>query len=123
MQPSVDVSELEEQPAGSRQRIFVVEDDEDIARLIRHNLVTAGYDVRIFLNGTNVIPQAVREQPSLFLLDVMLPGSDSCDLCSEIRQHETFSKTPLILLPAKSEEADRIKGLELGGDDYITKPF
>ena len=123
MLPSVDVSEVEEQPAGSRQRIFVVEDDEDIARLIRHNLVTAGYDVRIFLNGTNVIPQAVREQPSLFLLDVMLPGSDGFDLCRQIRQHETLAKTPVIFLTAKSEEADRIKGLELGGDDYITKPF
>jgi len=123
MQPSVDVSEPEAPPATRRQRVFVVEDDEDIARLIRHNLVTAGYDVRIFLNGTNVIPQAVREQPSLFLLDVMLPGSDGFDLCRQIRQHETLSKTPVIFLTAKSEEADRIKGLELGGDDYITKPF
>ena len=123
MQSSIDVSEFQAQPAGGRQRIFVVEDDEDIARLIRHNLLTAGYDVRIFLGGNNVLPQAVREQPSLFLLDVMLPGSDGFDLCRQIRQHELLSKTPVIFLTAKSDEADRVKGLELGGDDYITKPF
>lgn len=123
MQSPIDVSEFQAQPAGGRQRIFVVEDDEDIAHLIRHNLLNAGYDVRIFLSGNNVLPQAVREQPSLFLLDVMLPGSDGFDLCRQIRQHELLAKTPVIFLTAKSDEADRVKGLELGGDDYITKPF
>jgi DNA-binding response OmpR family regulator len=123
MQPSIDVSDFEERPAASRQRIFVVEDDEDIGRLIRHNLVAAGYDVQNFLSSNNVVSQAQREQPSLFLLDVMLPGSDGFDLCRQIRQDPKLAKIPIIFLTARTDEADRVKGLELGGDDYITKPF
>src|SRR5579862_1500847 len=123
MQPSVDVSDFEDRPAASRQRIFVVEDDEDIGRLIRHNLVAAGYDVQNFLSSNNVVSQAQREQPSLFLLDVMLPGSDGFDLCRQIRQDIKLAKIPIIFLTARTEEADRVRGLELGGDDYISKPF
>jgi len=123
MQPSVDVSDFEDRPAASRQRIFVVEDDEDIGRLIRHNLVAAGYDVQNFLSSNNVVSQAQREQPSLFLLDVMLPGSDGFDLCRQIRQDIKLAKIPIIFLTARTDEADRVRGLELGGDDYITKPF
>jgi two-component system phosphate regulon response regulator PhoB len=106
-----------------RQRIFVVEDEADIGHLIRHNLEAAGYDVQTFLNGSTVVAQAQREQPSLFLLDVMLPGTDGFDLCRQIRLTETLAKIPIIFLTAKADEPDRVKGLELGGDDYITKPF
>jgi DNA-binding response OmpR family regulator len=109
--------------AVSRSLIFVVEDEEDIARLISHNLQAAGFDVQSFVSGGSVVSEALREPPSLFLLDVMLPGADGFDLCRQIRQTPTLSSTPVIFLTAKTTEADRVKGLELGGDDYITKPF
>jgi DNA-binding response OmpR family regulator len=109
--------------AVSRSLVFVVEDEEDIARLISHNLQAAGFDVQSFVSGVSVVSEALREMPSLFLLDVMLPGADGFDLCRQIRQTSTLSSTPIIFLTAKTAEADRVKGLELGGDDYITKPF
>lgn len=110
-------------PATFRPVIFVVEDEEDIARLISHNLQAAGFEVQSFVSGASVLTEAVREMPALFLLDVMLPGTDGFELCRHIRQTPALSATPIIFLTAKTGEADRIKGLELGGDDYITKPF
>jgi DNA-binding response OmpR family regulator len=104
-------------------RIFVVEDDLDIARLISHNLQAAGFEVQSFASSASVLSEAVREMPALFLLDVMLPGTDGFELCRHIRQTPALSATPVIFLTAKAGEADRVKGLELGGDDYITKPF
>jgi DNA-binding response OmpR family regulator len=106
-----------------RGRIFLVEDEADIALLVRHNLEAAGYDVQTFVSGAAVLMEAHREQPSLFLVDVMLPDTDGFDLCRQIRATPDLARTPVIFLTAKSEEADRVKGLELGGDDYITKPF
>jgi DNA-binding response OmpR family regulator len=106
-----------------RNLIFVVEDDEDIARLISHNLQAAGFEVQSFVSGASVITEALRAMPSLFLLDVMLPGMDGFELCRQIRQSSVISGTPIIFLTAKTAEADRVKGLELGGDDYVTKPF
>src|ERR1700689_4789025 len=110
-------------PAAFRPVIFVVEDDEDIARLISHNLQAAGFEVQSFVSGASVLTEAMREMPALFLLDVMLPGTDGFELCRHIRQTSILSATPIIFLTAKTAEADRVKGLELGGDDYITKPF
>ncbi len=110
-------------PRAMRPLIFVVEDDEDIARLVSHNLQTAGYEVQSFTSASSVLSEAVREMPALFLLDVMLPGTDGFELCRHIRQTPVLSATPIIFLTAKTSEADRIKGLELGGDDYVTKPF
>ena len=107
----------------SRSLVFVVEDEEDIARLISHNLQAAGFDVQSFVSGTSVIAEALRDVPSLFLLDVMLPGADGFELCRQIRQTATLSTIPIIFLTARTAEADRVKGLELGGDDYVTKPF
>ena len=106
-----------------RSLIFVVEDDADIARLITHNLRESGFSVQSFSSGAAVISDALREMPALFLLDVMLPGTDGFELCRHIRQTPALSATPVIFLTAKAAEADRVKGLELGGDDYITKPF
>lgn len=107
----------------SRNLIFVVEDDLDISRLIEHNLNSAGYQVSTFLSGTTVVPSAARMQPALFLLDIMLPEMNGYDLCRLIRQHDQLAKTPVIFLSAKSSEPDRVRGFEMGGDDYITKPF
>ena len=106
-----------------RPVIFVVEDDEDIARLVSHTLQNAGFEVQSFVNGSSVLTEAVRELPALFLLDVMLPGTDGFELCRHIRQTPALSAIPVIFLTAKVSESDRVKGLELGGDDYITKPF
>jgi DNA-binding response OmpR family regulator len=106
-----------------RPVIFVVEDDADIARLIAHNLHAAGFEVQSFASGNSVISEAVRDVPALFLLDIMLPGINGLELCRHIRQTPALSATPIIFLTAKAAEVDRIKGLELGGDDYITKPF
>jgi DNA-binding response OmpR family regulator len=110
-------------PSKTRHRIFVVEDDADILRLISHNLQGVGYEVQSFLNGSWVLAQALEHPPSLFLLDVMLPGTSGFDLCRQIRQISRLAGTPIIFLSARSEEADCIQGLELGGDDYIIKPF
>jgi DNA-binding response OmpR family regulator len=106
-----------------RPVVFVVEDDKDIARLVSHNLQAAGFEVQSFISGASVLTEAAREMPALFLLDVMLPGTDGFELCRHIRQTPALSATPIIFLTAKASESDRIKGLELGGDDYITKPF
>lgn len=103
--------------------VFVIEDDADISRLIAHNLRSAGFEVQSFLSGASVLREAIRDQPAVFLLDVMLPGSDGFELCRQIRQNSLLAATPIIFLTAKASESDRIKGLELGGDDYITKPF
>jgi DNA-binding response OmpR family regulator len=103
--------------------VFVVEDDEDIARLIAHNLLVAGFEPRGFISGKSVLTEALRETPSLFLLDVMLPGMDGFELCRQIRQTPALSVTPIIFLTARTSENEKLKGLELGGDDYITKPF
>jgi two-component system phosphate regulon response regulator PhoB len=103
--------------------IFLVEDDEDIARLVRHHLEAAGYAVQAFGEAGRVLASADREHPALFLLDIMVPGGDGLELCRRIRQSPTLTSTPVIFLTARGAEADRIVGLELGADDYITKPF
>ena len=106
-----------------KQNVFVVEDEADIARLIRHHLETAGYAVRTFAASTGVVAEAEKAPPSLFLLDIMVPGGDGFDLCRRIRQTPSIAMTPVIFLTAKSGESDRVLGLELGADDYISKPF
>lgn len=103
--------------------IFVVEDDPDISRLVRHHLEPAGFAVRLFAGGSTVIAEATRQRPALFLLDIMVPGRDGLDLCREIRQTSALAQVPVIFLTARSGEADRVLGLELGADDYIPKPF
>ena len=103
--------------------IYVVEDDPDVSRLIEHNLRTAGYEVSTFFSGAPVVPMAAMAQPSLFLLDIMLPGISGFDLCRQIRQHEQLGKTPVIFLSAKTQEPDRLLAFDVGGDGYITKPF
>jgi DNA-binding response OmpR family regulator len=103
--------------------IYIVEDDDDIAQLERHHLEAAGYTVRVFPRASTVMPQADRDRPGLFLLDIMVPGGDGLELCQRIRQSASLRATPVIFVTARSAEADRIVGLELGADDYISKPF
>ena len=106
-----------------RKLVFLIEDEADIARLVRHHLEQAGYGVRVFYNTTDVVREAEELRPALFLLDIMVPGGDGLDLCRRIRQNARIGATPVIFLTARVAESDRILGLELGADDYITKPF
>ena len=103
--------------------IFVLEDDQDISRLVQHNLEAAGFAVRTFVSPGAVLSDAERKTPDLFVLDIMVPGGDGLDLCRRIRKNPTLSAIPVIFLTARTSEADRVLGLELGADDYITKPF
>lgn len=105
-------------------KIYVVEDDLDIARLVRHNLESAGFRVRSYTGTANVLPDAQKERPSLLLLDIMIPGGDGLELCRQVRRAGApLATTPIVFLTAKTAEADRVLGLESGADDYITKPF
>ncbi len=106
-----------------KQTIFAVEDDSDIARLVRHHLEASGYAVRTFATTAGVIAEAEKQAPALFLLDIMVPGGDGLELCRRIRQTPSLAMTPVIFLTAKVSESDRVIGLELGADDYIPKPF
>jgi DNA-binding response OmpR family regulator len=105
------------------QTVFVLEDDTDISRLIQHHLETTGFAVRPFTTPVNLISDAERQPPALFLLDIMVPGGDGLDVCRRLRVHPALSTTPIIFLTARAGENDRVLGLELGADDYITKPF
>src|ERR1700741_504503 len=103
--------------------IFVVEDDPDISRLVRHHLENESFVVRVYPTGSNVLADAERQRPALFILDIMVPGKDGLEICRTIRQTAGLASVPVIFLTAKSSEADRVLGLELGADDYIGKPF
>jgi two-component system phosphate regulon response regulator PhoB len=105
------------------QTIFVLEDDADISRLVQHHLETAGFDARLYQTPTNLIPDAERQAPALFLLDIMVPGGDGMDVCRRLRNHTGLSTIPIIFLTARASENDRVLGLDMGADDYITKPF
>jgi two-component system phosphate regulon response regulator PhoB len=113
-----------EAAVNDKQKIFVVEDDLDIAHLVRHHLEVAGYRVRSYSSTHAVLADALKERPALMLLDIMVPGGDGIDLCRQVRQSgQALGGTPIVFLTARSSEADRIRGLEIGADDYITKPF
>jgi two-component system phosphate regulon response regulator PhoB len=105
------------------QTVFVLEDDADIARLIQHHLEAAGFPARIYATPASLIPDAERQAPALFLLDIMVPGGDGLDVCRRLRNHPALSAIPIIFVTARAGENDRVLGLELGADDYITKPF
>jgi DNA-binding response OmpR family regulator len=104
-------------------RILVAEDDPDIGNLLDHYLKKAGFLPTIVPSGSAVMPQIKRDTPDLIVLDLMLPGLDGLQLCRAIRADAATAAIPIIMLTAKAEESDRIVGLELGADDYITKPF
>ena len=106
-----------------KQTVFLVEDEPDIALLIRHHLEGAGFAVSGFPNASGVVQAAELACPSLFLIDIMLPGGNGFDLCRQLRKAPTLNKAPIIFVTARTGEPDRVAGLDLGADDYITKPF
>jgi two-component system alkaline phosphatase synthesis response regulator PhoP len=107
----------------SEYKILAVDDEEHIQELIKFNLENSGYKVICCGTGNEALKIVRSERPDLVLLDVMLPGIDGYDVCKEIRKDNNISNIPIIMITAKSEELDKILGLELGSDDYMTKPF
>jgi len=105
------------------QTVFVLEDDTDISRLVQYQLERAGFAVKPYAAIGSIVQDAERARPALFLLDVMVPGGDGMDLCRRLRLNPVLSSVPIIFLTARAAENDRVQGLELGADDYITKPF
>jgi len=106
-----------------KQTIIVLEDDADIANLVQHHLQLAGFIVRVCSTGDQVIPLARKQPPTLFLLDIMVPGGSGFEVCRQIRESRDLASIPIIFLTAKASEEDRVRGLDLGADDYIAKPF
>lgn len=104
-------------------KIFIVEDDENIRELVLYALKSAGFDVAGFERGEEFWCKMQKESPGLILLDIMLPGEDGIAILKKLRQDTKTDRLPVIMLTAKGSEYDRVKGLDLGADDYITKPF
>lgn len=103
--------------------VLIIEDDPDIRELTRYNLTQEGYTVREAANGGDGLDQAQEGAVDLILLDLMLPGMDGLEVCRRIRSSEDMRAIPVIMLTAKGEEVDVVAGLEVGADDYVTKPF
>lgn len=106
-----------------KDTILIVEDEKDIAKMIEYNLKKEGYKTIIASDGEVAIDAAISKLPDLILLDLMLPGLGGLDVCKELRAERKTATIPIIMLTAKSQEADKVIGLELGADDYVTKPF
>lgn len=106
-----------------RQRIVVIEDEKDLAELVRYNLRKEGFEVEVFTSGRPGFEYLRRHPVDLLILDIMLPDDDGLDFCRRLRSQERTRSLPVIFLTAKGSEVDRIVGLEIGGDDYVTKPF
>lgn len=104
-------------------KILIVEDDSDIVELLTYNLQEAGFETEAVFNGGDAIERAVEMQPSLIILDLMLPEVDGLEVCRLLKQDTQTADIPIIMLTAKGEEIDRVIGLQLGADDYVTKPF
>jgi two-component system, OmpR family, alkaline phosphatase synthesis response regulator PhoP len=105
------------------KKVAIVEDEAELATLIEYNLTRGGFQTRIFAGGESTLRDLEAYRPDLIVLDVMLPGHDGFELCRRIRMGEKMARTPVVFLTARSDEVDRVLGLEIGGDDYITKPF
>lgn len=109
--------------APAKHRIAIVEDEPDIASLVSGSLQKEGYKVDLYPTGERFIRALQKHAPDLVLLDLMLPDADGFEICKSLRRNEAWSRIPIIIMTAKSEESDKIVGLELGADDYVTKPF
>ncbi len=104
-----------------KEKILIIEDEEDLVKGLKLNLLDEGYVVDYALNGKEGLGKALTEKPDLILLDIMLPGMNGLDICKELRRNNM--DIPILMLTAKGEEIDKVIGLEMGADDYISKPF
>ena len=105
------------------EKILVVEDEEDVLELVRYNLGKNGYKVDTAMSGEEALQKAMRTTPDLILLDLMLPAVDGLEVCRTVKNDPRTQHVPVVMLTAKGEEADIVAGLEMGADDYVTKPF
>ena len=105
------------------KRIAIVEDETELASLLEYNLSRSGYETQVLGGAGGTLKCLEQARPDLILLDVMLPELDGFELCRQIRQSAVLGRTPVLFLTARSDEVDRVLGLEIGGDDYMTKPF
>lgn len=108
---------------ATKESILVIEDDPDIRELLQRSLEREGYRVHVSADGEAGLREADARRPSVVLLDLMLPGVDGLEVCRLLKQNDQMATTPVIMLTAKGEESDVVLGLELGADDYVTKPF
>ena len=106
-----------------KDKILIVDDEEDIIELLRYNLAREGYDIFAAATGEEALVTADSQPVNLIVLDLMLPGIDGLEVLRRIKTKNNTQSVPIILLTAKGEEADVVAGLELGADDYVTKPF
>lgn len=107
----------------ANERILIVDDEEDVLELIRYNLDKNGYKIITATSGEEAITEAKSKTPDLIVLDLMLPGIDGLEVCKKLKSDVKTERVPIIMLTAKGEESDIVTGLELGADDYVTKPF
>ena len=107
----------------AKEKLLVIEDEEDILELLEYNLRKEGYRVSCAATGEDGLRAASDDPPDLVLLDLMLPGIDALDVCKRLKSGVSTQSIPIIMITARSEESDMVAGLELGADDYITKPF
>src|SRR6185295_16099898 len=105
------------------KKILIAEDEHDLIRLLKYNLEAQGLRVSSVTDGSLVLAEIRRDEPDLLMLDLMLPGMDGLEICRQVRKHDKYAGIPILMLTARSEEADRVVGLEIGADDYVTKPF
>jgi phosphate regulon transcriptional regulator PhoB len=106
-----------------KETVLIIEDEKNIAELVKYNLQQEGFLVLHSNRGDSGLEQARKSKPDLIVLDLMLPGLDGIEICKILKQNEKTAGVPIIMLTAKAQESDRIVGLELGADDYVTKPF
>jgi phosphate regulon transcriptional regulator PhoB len=107
----------------SKEKILMVEDEKDIAKMLEYNLQKEGFKTFVARDGEDALDATRREHPDLILLDLMLPGMDGLEVCKTLKADTKTAYVPIIMLTAKSQESDKIVGLEIGADDYVTKPF
>ncbi len=105
------------------KRVLIIEDDKDIVELVRYNLEKDGFQVAASGDGATGLAQVRKSPPDLLVLDLMLPRLSGLEICKEVRRDASLNRLPILMLTARGEEADRVVGLELGADDYVTKPF
>ncbi|MCR5081975.1 MAG: response regulator transcription factor [Parasporobacterium sp.] len=103
--------------------VYIVEDDENIREIESYSLTKNGFEVREFSDGENLLNECLDSRPNLVILDIMLPGKDGLTLLKDLRENAKLSDIPIMLISAKSSEIDKVKGLDMGADDYLTKPF
>src|SRR3982075_3116727 len=109
--------------ATCMKKILIIEDDRDIVELVRYNLANEGFQVQAAFDATSGLNTLKKTPPDLLLLDLMLPKVSGLDICREVRRDDSLNRLPILMLTARGDEADRVVGLEMGADDYVTKPF